>query len=287
MDIPAITNNGTLSQYANSFSSFNLNEPLWSVYRWYFPETDSVYIGLSTNVKSRIQTELRQGTVYDHIRSTGDSYSISIIAEKLTATEAATLESEYIEASRLAGYNVINKLAGGGLGAIMSRTDESILEEITSNYTSVKELRTLNPTLYMMVKRHKLCSKVSSLLKRGKRYQLTKEIILDAVKQCTTYAEFQYKFPSEYQAAHNNHWDDLIKDLPRRNKKASDYSYEHIYECAHQCSTRTEFNKQFRSESYAAKKLGIYDEIVADMPKQSKWSKQKVTAPTDPTGAQD
>lgn len=168
---------------------------------------------------------------------------------------------------------------------LRKRSNESIISEVTSKYTKLADLAK-NQTLLMMVKRHGLYKQVSSLLQHTHRLTITRDDVSDAVKQCTTYAEFQQKFPSEYQVAHHNHWDDLIKDLPRKNKKASDFSYEHIHECAHQCSTRTEFNKKFRSESYAAKKLGIYDEIVADMPKQSKWSKQKVTAPTDTTGVQ-
>ena len=152
------------------------------------------------------------------------------------------------------------------------KSDESIIAEVTCRYSTLSDLRR-DVNLYTKVKRHGLYGQVSAMLKHSRRGTVTREDVMEAVTSSKTYTEFVRKYPSEYQAVRSNHWEDLIEHLPRKNNKSADYTYEHIYECAHKCATRTEFNKTYHSESYTAKKLGIYDEIVADIPKRSKWSK--------------
>lgn len=379
--------------------------PIWGVYRWYFPETNSIYIGLSMNLKRRINEELKYSSaspVRNHIDSTGSSYRISILHENLHSHEAAQYESTYIDQYRSAGYNVLNRMAGGGLGAYnmastYQRSDADILSEVFNKYTSYSDLRTNGKALYRVICKRKLRQKVweklpksnqppkysieylsnlaagctnyyefkvkypneykymsqrgmcnllsglskqrntptaskklptrkestpryhkvdmsakreqvrreliglvtskystlselrsdknlyarikrrpglykeiSALLVHQRRSSITREDVTSAVTKCSNFAQFVKEYPSEYNAVRNNHWEDLVTGLPKRYNKTDEFSYEHIWGCAHKCSSRTEFNKKYHSESYAAKKRGIYDEIVADMPKQYK-----------------
>lgn len=250
------------------------NQPLWVIYKWHFIESNSVYIGLTRHYKERIRTELCQGTVYEHIQRTNDSYSVGIVLEGLTASEAADAERAYIAEALTSGATVLNKNAGGGLGPNPPRSKESVIEEVVSKYSTLAEL-VADYNLYMTVKRYHVYTEVSKRLRHHNRPKLTEDDVKSAASKCTTWAQFMKEYPSEYQVVHKKHWEHLTDHLSRTYKKTDEFTYEHIWDCAHSCSSRTEFNKKYRSESYAAKKRGIYDEIVADMPKQNKHMKDK------------
>ncbi len=98
----------------------------WCVYRWYFPEKNAVYIGLTKSFEQRIKCELRYSTtspVKDFLTETGCSYEISELYTKLTGEEAARLEIETIQKSREAGYMVLNRNRGGTLGGGQTEPD--------------------------------------------------------------------------------------------------------------------------------------------------------------------
>lgn len=96
-----------------------MNGMKWSVYRWYFREHNTVYIGLTKNFRQRIKDELRYSTaspVKDFLSSTGCSYEVHEIYTGLSSEEASRLEIETIKASKEAGYQVLNRNRGGALG---------------------------------------------------------------------------------------------------------------------------------------------------------------------------
>lgn len=255
------------------------NQPLWVIYRWHFIESNSVYIGLTRHYKERIRQELYRGTVHEHIQSTNDSYNVGIVLEGLTASEAAEAERDYIAEALTSGATVLNKNAGGSLGPTTPRSKESIIDEVVSKYSTLSELVADN-NLYTMVKRYHVYTEVSKRLRHHNRPKLTEDDIKSAASKCTTWAQFMKEYPSEYQVVRNNHWEHLTDHLARTYKKSDEFTYEHIWDRAHSCSSRTEFNKKYRSESYAAKKRGIYDEIVADIPKHT-WRPQHHTPKPD------
>lgn len=146
-------------------------------------------------------------------------------------------------------------------------------------YTSLADLRNQNPNLYSQIKRHGLYKEVSARMEKKCRPKLTESDVKTAADKCTTLAEFMKEYPTEYQVAHKNRWDHLTSHLTRTYKKTDKFTYEHIWDCAHSCSSRTEFNKKYHSESYAAKKRGIYEEIVADIPKHTWRPQHKAPAP--------
>ena len=143
-----------------------------------------------------------------------------------------------------------------------------LLAEVTNKYTTLSELRD-DRALYARVKRNGIYNEVSALLVHKNRNAVTREDVLNAVAKCTSYAQFMKEYGSEYGIAKRNGWTDLLDTLPRRHKNIAEYTYEYLQECAKQCSSRTDFNKRFRSETYAAKKLGIYHDLVKDLPKQT------------------
>ena len=143
-----------------------------------------------------------------------------------------------------------------------------LLGLVESKYTKLSELRN-DKNLYSQIKRYGLYSIVSAKLEHKNRIEVTRDDVSLAVSKCRTYAQFMKDYPSEYGAARRNGWEDLLEPLSRSYTKSADITLERIKECIGQCASRTEFSKRFSSEYNAAKKRGIYDELVKDMPKQS------------------
>ena len=107
------------------------------------------------------------------------------------------------------------------------------------------------------------------MLHRTKRTHVTHEETMQAASECHTLNEFVKNYPSEYAACRNNGWNDILDSLGRTYRPSETITDEDIRSALAQCKTRTEFNIRFRSESYAAKKRGIYNELVNSLPKQS------------------
>ena len=98
----------------------------WCVYRWYFPEKNAVYIGLTKEFAQRIKNELRYSVtspIKDFLAETGCSYEVNELYTGLTGEEAARLEIETIQKSREAGYMVLNRNRGGTMGGGRTEPD--------------------------------------------------------------------------------------------------------------------------------------------------------------------
>ena len=247
---------------------YNTIKPNYCIYRWMFSDNRHVYIGLTTDINRRIGEELRLGTVHDYLIESGQHFSISILESGLYPSDAAEMERYYIVQSKLDGYIPINKATGGTLGACVRRSDEELLT-LASKYKTVKDLCSDGALLKALKERPGLYRKATTNMIKLKRPQLSRETIAECISKCTTLVEFMRTYPSEYGVCKRNKWEDLMTNLKRSNVPSGEVTVESIKEALSQCSGRTEFNKRFRRESYVARKLGIYDELVKSMPKQT------------------
>ena len=243
-------------------------EPVYCIYRWTFSDGKHVYIGLTKNISQRISSELRVGTVHDYIKESGQRFSISILEHGLYPSDAADMERYYIVQSRLDGFIPINKAPGGSTGGCHARTDDELLA-MASQYKSVKELRGNNALLKALKTRPGLYRKATASLIKLQRPKFSRDYMEEVVGRCRTLREFMVSYPSEYGACKRNGWNDLLDRLPRTNVQSKDVTEESIREAVAKCTSRLEFNKRFRRETYVAKKLGIYDDVVKHLPKQT------------------
>lgn len=243
-------------------------EPVYCIYRWEFSDGKHVYIGLTKDIKQRISSELRVGTVHDYIKESGQRFSISVLEHGLYPSDAADMERYYIVQSRLDGFSPINKATGGAIGACHARTDDELLA-MASQYKSVKELRGNNALLKALKTRPGLYRKATASLIKLQRPKFSRDYMEQVVGCCRTLREFQVSYPSEYCACKRNGWNDLLDRLARTYVQSKDVTEESIREAVAKCTSRLEFNKKFRRETYVAKKLGIYEDVVKHLPKQS------------------
>lgn len=147
-------------------------------------------------------------------------------------------------------------------------TKEKLVAAILDKCQTVKDLRN-NNTLRVAARRRGIYNEVVSMLHRAKRAHITHEETMQAASECHTLKEFMKKYPSEYQTCRNNGWNDILDSLGRTYRPSETITDEDILAALAQCKTRTEFNLRFRSESYAAKKRGIYNDLVKNLPKQT------------------
>ncbi len=150
----------------------------------------------------------------------------------------------------------------GVKGRPRTYTDEALLYEVTSRCRTLADLRA-DTALLAIVKRRGLYSKVSSMLEHSRRQSVTRDDALLAVSRCPRLVDFANKFPSEYTACRNNGWDDILAMCVRTYRPSDTVSDEEIRSAVAQCKTRTEFNKRFHREAYAARKRGIYNAVVS------------------------
>lgn len=190
----------------------------WSVYRWLFPESHSVYIGISTNYSKRIYTELRYeyaSPIHNHLQATGDSYQITELHHGLSGTEAANLEIAYIEQYKLAGYNILNRNRGGSLGGYkrdidrLQQTDQELLDTIYATYSTYHDFKVSGKNLYKECKQRHLLNKVYSKLPRTK---YSKEYMVSLLSRYTTCTSFKTDYPVEYRYILHHNWQDILYD---------------------------------------------------------------------------
>ena len=143
-----------------------------------------------------------------------------------------------------------------------------IIDIVRNKYSTLAELRN-DTNLYAQVKRYGLSKTVSGFLERQNRAEISYSYAKAVASRYTRLTDFTRSEPSIYTACRKNGWTDILNELSRIYKKSSDIGLDDIRSALNECGSRTEFNKRFPSETYAAKKLGIYNDLVKDMPKRS------------------
>lgn len=264
-----------MSKQLNMRSVFNeikkkrpaTHQSAWVIYRWEFGDSKDVYIGLTKNIGDRISQELRKGTVHDYLRNNNTSYTVSILDRCLYPEDAAEMEKYYIVQSMLDGYHPINKVGGGSLGRSVHYADSDIIAA-AQRYNTLTDLRK-NNALFALIKRRHIYHQATAHIPRKNRAEITYNMAKEASMQCKRLADYIHKYPSEYTACRLNEWNDILDSLGRTYRQSDLITDEAIQTALAQCKTRTEFNLRFRSESNAAKKRGIYNELVKNLPKQT------------------
>ena len=81
-------------------------------------EDNFVYIGLTWNSKQRFNDHMREkdSSVFKHMKKTNSIPKYSELTDYIEMNEASEKEIYYIELYRSKGYNILNKIKGGGVG---------------------------------------------------------------------------------------------------------------------------------------------------------------------------
>ena len=88
-----------------------------TIYAYEFKELNSVYVGLTYDIKVRNKDHHIKGTLYDFTKEHNiDSFEPIVLEENIKYDKAGEVEDFYINQYRKNGWNLINKAKAGSLG---------------------------------------------------------------------------------------------------------------------------------------------------------------------------
>jgi predicted GIY-YIG superfamily endonuclease len=182
----------------------------------------SIYIGLTYNLDKRIYDHLTRAksSVYKHIILTGKRPIFELIGNELLSKEdAVNTECKYIEEYKNLGFNILNKVKGGGLGgSIIIWTLDKVSEEALK-FKNRSDFQKKSVSAYCAAHRNgwldDVCSHMTSLIKNWTIINVKEEAL-----KFKNRSGFQKGSNGAYCAAHRNGWlDDVCSHMVSRSRK--------------------------------------------------------------------
>ena len=241
------------------------------VYGYFFPQSNSIYVGLTWNIEKRNEQHLvvdeneKQTTVGKYINETGEQPRLLKFTNYISPEEAQKKEEYYSNKFRNDGMVVLNRVKTGGLGKGLKYTNEE-LRSLFAQINDYKDLYKKHSKIYKAAKR------------RGKEFLI--DITNHMIKHQTSWSEKnvrdlakQYNSKSEFQTAHpgattfakkHGFWEELFsKNVP---------TPEEIISLAKEFDTQDQFRRAHPSLFNHAKQMGLLQNIM--------FKKSKKRAPT-------
>lgn len=224
----------------------------WVVYKWWFPEENAVYIGLTIDFERRKKQELTIYTsspIKQFLEDTGCSYETSLLHTGLNCDEANWLEKVEIQNHINAGFKVINRNGGGALGSYYTISNDDLFKYIHDNFDSVSELFEKDQSAYKKIVERRLLDDLKATFPDPEEERLA--LIKQHIANSTNLLDFKINYRSDIQFLHRRGLDHLYKVLPpgQRCKKCSeDDRLEMIKANIALCKTSTEFRRRFPSD---------------------------------------
>ena len=131
-----------------------------TIYVYEFPD-NSAYVGLTNWLEHRDyqhRQEKSNSSVYEYsINNNIDIPQVKILEENVDENQAGISENKWINFYRNNGWNMINKVKGGSLGALNKNpyTKEMVITE-TKNYKNQEEVYNNNRPLYNAMRKYNL-----------------------------------------------------------------------------------------------------------------------------------
>lgn len=122
--MPSLINHRGLTEQAFAHMKRLGDDKHKLIYAFEFPD-NSVYVGLTFNLKQRTNSHLhdekRYSAVRNHINETGLQPTLKQLTELLDVDEACKMEGEWVEIYRKQGWTILNKAKTGAVGTVHNR----------------------------------------------------------------------------------------------------------------------------------------------------------------------
>ena len=171
-----------------------------------------VYVGLSFDPHARYQEHKLRGQQYvkDIINV---QHELVILTELLHVDEAATKEKEFIDKYLESGYDVVNKMAAGGLGSTPFKWTKETVAAEAQKYATRSEFQKHAAGAYQITSRSGWTDEIFSKHEnngysqiRGPKRKWNWESVSKLAKNCETRVDLKRKSPSAYTVARKNGW---------------------------------------------------------------------------------
>ena len=236
------------------------DEPVYIVYSYYDDETNTVYVGLTEDLKRRHKEhhygiihskgKIRFDTVYKHFNAQNKEVPEPIVLETgLYDYEAQIYEDLYIEDCKNKGFNVINICKAGSLGGASNGPTKWNYEncyKLAQKYKSRSDFARENRWAYDVAKNNRWLDDYTWLEKKEHKYSHWQnyENCYNEAKKYKTRHDF-WKFSNQaYATARKNKWLDDYTWFEEVNKPKGYWdNYNNCYNEAKKYKSRTEFSK--------------------------------------------
>jgi hypothetical protein len=239
--------------------------------------TKKIYIGLTFNFEVRIRNHLQTKRFIKYSKK-------NLIIKKLTKyihrDQASKLEKKLINKSKDNGYELLNKIVGGGLGGdTLIWTKKKVLDS-SRNYTTIREWGEKEPGAYQKAGAGGYIKEATKHMQKLWEKKWTKKIIIEDAKKYKTKSEWQKKSTNACAAATRHKWykqatEHMPSDLNSVNLKWTD---ENILKDALKYKFKSQWSKSSSGAYSMAKKRNLFKKATQHMSfdRNRKWTKEKV-----------
>jgi predicted GIY-YIG superfamily endonuclease len=211
-------------------------------------EDNSVYIGLTNNLKKRNNQHLNKGPVYNHIKKTNLYPILTQLTDYIDMNISSIKEDEYIKKYKSDGFNILNKRKGGNLGGNnVFWTYEKCKEELIK-YKTRKDAIKYCPRSYNISKKNKWEELYKHLeyTTKPNRYWTYEKCKEESIKYKTK-KDFKNNCASAYNISFKNKWlDDICVHMISIVKPDGYWTYKNCIDASKDCKTLKEFSKKYR-----------------------------------------
>lgn len=207
------------------------DERIHIVYRYYFPLTNSIYIGRTLqgrkNMRDREHHTQHYDSVYKHAIETKQPIpQMQVIEWNLTLKESLEKEHEFVEEYRNNGYSILNKaktgVKSGSVGTInKGYLNKQYCYKCAKECTTIKELQEKYQTVYKKARRENWFQDYVWLryLIKPKHYWDDFDRVQKEAKKYKCVRDFSINNSSAYQSARRNNWIDILFPNKRKTNK--------------------------------------------------------------------
>jgi predicted GIY-YIG superfamily endonuclease/isopentenyldiphosphate isomerase len=241
------------------------------IYKALFTD-NSIYIGLTYNLNKRIGEHLtnKKSSIYKHIIETGLRPEFSLITNQLLDNgEASKMECKMISHYMNLGFNILNRVKGGGLGGcIIIWTFDKVKEEALK-FKTRGDFQKKSRSAYSVARNNNwldtMCSHMTKI-RNDKGYWTIDKVREDALKFGTK-SNFKIGSMNAYSAAKRNGWlDDVCSHMTGKMPNGY-WTIDKVREEALKFKTRSEFKRESSSAYSYALKNGWLDDVSSHMKK--------------------
>lgn len=198
--------------------TINSKDKIYTIYVYEDKNNFVCYVGLTKNLKRRIQTHKSKHYKTNKYDSVGEYFinlygyipNPQIIEDNLSLTEAQYCEDYWKTMYQSIGWLTLNKAKTGlnisSYGSIESIYTFEYCSEIAKQYETSKQLKKENLKIYNQILYKGWFNKMPWITCKKKNNFYNYEKCYELAKECTTVTEFMTKFNSAYTSARKNDW---------------------------------------------------------------------------------
>jgi len=240
---------------------------------------NKIYVGLTHNFKRRI---------YGHINTKFKKYKknqliIKQITNYIDSERAIYFEDRLIQQKKKVGFELLNKVKGGGLGGTVIPWSKQEIISSAKKYLYKMEWKREYPAAYQASISHRYHREATKHMATPERPRIwTKEKVITSAKKYTYRNDWKSKEERAYNAAYKNKW---LKEATSHMPVFKNFRWtkEKILEDAKKYNSVTKWNQNSRGAYQAAVNKKFLEEATKHMKTKSdllksprKWPKEKV-----------